>query len=106
MDIDDQDLVVTNLSALKESKKIDLIPREGDGELIDMVYDHENYKKEKEIAERLAKLAERKFHYKIQIKDDTLDETQLNAVKAALEKCGFEINSIKQRKDWVSIVCK
>lgn len=85
MDIDDQDLVVTNLFALKEAKEIDLIPREGDGELIDMVYDHNNYQKEKEIAERLAKLAERNFHYKIQIKDDTLDETQLNAVKAALE---------------------
>ena len=33
-------------------------------------------------------------------------EDRVDDVKAALEKCGFEINSIKQRKDWVSIVCK
>ena len=33
-------------------------------------------------------------------------EDRVDDVKTALEKCGFEINSIKQRKDWVSIVCK
>ena len=33
-------------------------------------------------------------------------EDRVDDVKAALEKCGFEIDSIKQRKDWVSIVCK
>ena len=33
-------------------------------------------------------------------------EDRVDDVKAALEKCGFDINSIKQRKDWVSIVCK
>lgn len=33
-------------------------------------------------------------------------EDRIDDVKEALEKCGFKIESIKQRKDWASIVCR
>lgn len=33
-------------------------------------------------------------------------EDRLSDVKAALIECGFEISDIKQRKDWVSIICR
>ena len=33
-------------------------------------------------------------------------EDRVDDVKAALEQNGFTIVDIKQRKDWVSIVCK
>lgn len=33
-------------------------------------------------------------------------EDRVDDVKKALESCGFVIDSIKQRKDWVSIVCR
>ncbi len=33
-------------------------------------------------------------------------EDRIDDAKEALEKCGFKIESIKQRKDWASIVCR
>ncbi len=33
-------------------------------------------------------------------------EDRVDDVKAALDKCGFTVEKIDQRKDWVSIVCK
>lgn len=33
-------------------------------------------------------------------------EDRIDDVKSALIKCGFEIQNIEQRKDWVSIICK